>query len=87
MLGRLHAVPSTADLDAISLGVLCTLIFFVGYGIGNDTTMLAEAEAACATAHAEGRRTVRVFDALTCGPAPLPVRALTPAARPSRCRT
>lgn len=41
MLGRLHAVPATADLDAISLGVLCTLIFFVGYGIGNDTTMLA----------------------------------------------
>lgn len=41
VLGRLHAVPSTADLDAISLGVLCTLIFFVGYGIGNDTTMLA----------------------------------------------
>ena len=41
MLGRLHAVPSTADLDAISLGVLCTLIFFVGYGIGNDTTMPA----------------------------------------------
>ena len=41
MLCRLHAVPATADLDAISLGVLCTLIFFVGYGIGNDTTMLA----------------------------------------------
>ena len=41
VLGRLHAVPATADLDAISLGVLCTLIFFVGYGIGNDTTMLA----------------------------------------------
>lgn len=34
-------MPATADLDAISLGVLCTLIFFVGYGIGNDTTMLA----------------------------------------------
>ena len=41
VLGRLHAVPATADLDAISLGVLCALIFFVGYGIGNDTTMLA----------------------------------------------
>ncbi len=54
------------------------LLLFAGvslFGKGNRsaTTMLAEAEAACATAHAEGRRTVRVFDALTCGLAPLPV--------------
>lgn len=44
-----------------------------GNGTRSTTTMLAEAEAACATARAEGRRTVRVFDALTCGPTPLPV--------------
>ena len=54
------------------------LLLFAGvslFGSGNRsaTTMLAEAEAACAAAHTEGRRTVRVFDALTCGPTPLPV--------------
>lgn len=40
-LGRLGAAPTPADLDAISLAVLCALIFFVGFGIGNDSSTLA----------------------------------------------
>ncbi len=40
-IGRLGGVPAAVSYDDVSFGVLCVLIFFVGFSVGNDTATLS----------------------------------------------
>ena len=42
LLGRIHAMPLTVDANELSLAVLYALIFFVGFSIGSDTSVLSQ---------------------------------------------